>query len=151
MRLALLLGTLSVVVLGAGLTAQAALNARLGERVGHPLTAAVISFAVGLAALLVAALALRAPVPAPDLLRTTPWWVWTGGLLGATYIAAAVVLAPRVGAGVFFALLVAGQLGFAILIEHFGWLGFARQPLNLARVVGVACIVLGVVLVRWRR
>jgi bacterial/archaeal transporter family-2 protein len=151
MRATLLLSAATVVLLGAGLTTQAVVNARLGERAGHPLNAAAISFAVGLAALVAAALAARIALPAAAPLASMPWWYWTGGPLGAAYIAAAVVLAPRVGAGVFFALLVAGQLASAVLIEHFGWMGAARQPLTLPRLLGIACIVLGVALVRWKK
>jgi len=151
MRATLILSAATVVLLGAGLTTQAVVNVRLGERAGHPLSAAAISFAVGLAALVAAALAARISLPVGASLATMPWWYWTGGLLGAAYIAAAVVLAPRVGAGVFFALLVAGQLASAVIIEHFGWMGAVRQPLTLPRLAGVACIVLGVALVRWRK
>ena len=146
MRALLPLLSLLAFGVGGGITVQAAINARLGDRVGHALTASIASFFVGLAGLLVAALAVRAPVlpRAPG----APWWLWTGGLFGATYIAAAVTLAPRLGPGLFFALLVAGQLTAALLIEQFGLLGFAPQPVTAARMLGVACLLAGVLLIR---
>ena len=151
MRSSLPLASVGMVLLiGGALTAQAALNARLGERVGHPLTASVISFAVGLAALLVAAVVARVPMPSTTTLASAPWPLWIGGVFGATFIAASVVLVPRVGPGLFFALVIAGQLAAALLIEHFGWLGIDRQPISVVRVAGAALLLLGTALIRWR-
>jgi transporter family-2 protein len=145
------LPTSVVFLIGGALTLQAALNARLGERVGHPLTAAIISFVVGLVALLAAALVVRVPMPSGAMLGSAPWPLWIGGVFGATFIAASVVLVPKVGPGLFFALVIAGQLIAALVIEHHGWLGIERQPISVQRVAGVLCLILGVVLIRWRR
>jgi bacterial/archaeal transporter family-2 protein len=152
MRMSLPLLPASVVFfIGGALTLQAALNARLGERVGHPLTAAIISFLVGLVALLIAAIAVRVPLPSGTVLASAPWPLWIGGVFGATFIAASVVLVPRVGPGLFFALVIAGQLVASLVIEHYGWLGIDRQPVTISRIAGVLLLVLGVVLIRWRR
>jgi transporter family-2 protein len=69
-------------------------------------------------------------------------------LFGALYVAATVVLAPRLGPGFFFALLIAGQLLIALAIEHYGWLGFAPQPVTAERLLGAVLLIAGVLLVR---
>jgi transporter family-2 protein len=143
--------TLLVLLIGGALTVQSAINAQLGARVGHALTAAIISFAVGLVALVAAALVARVALPPASAFAGLPWQLWIGGVFGATFIAASVVLVPRVGPGLFFALVIAGQLTAALVIEHFGWLGIARQPATAVRVAGVLLLLAGTVLVRWRR
>src|SRR5512147_439811 len=89
---------LLAILVGFALPVQAGINAQLRVTLGHPIPTAFASFLVGTLALGVIALATRAPVPSLRLAAEAPAWHWTGGLLGAIYIAAAVVLAPRLGA-----------------------------------------------------
>ena len=140
----------AALLLGAFLPVQVGINARLRGAVGHPALAATISFAVGalaLAALAAASGALR--LPAADAARA-PWWAWTGGLLGAGYILGTIVLAPRLGAAALTGAVIAGQLCAALAIDHFGVIGFARQPLSPGRVLGAALLAAGVALIQRR-
>lgn len=134
-------------VVGAMLSVQVGLNAQLRQSVGDPLLAALGSFLVGTSALLVLVIAMRVSWPAPAELRGVPVSHFMGGLLGALYVASAVVLAPKLGAATLLALIVSGQLLMSVLLDHFGWLGFAEQPVNLWRLVGVALLITGVVMV----
>jgi transporter family-2 protein len=135
-------------VLGALLTVQVGANAHLRLFLGQPLAAAIVNFVVGLAAIGIVAVAIRMPVPSSAAAARAPWWAWSGGLIGATYVASAVVLAPRLGATLFFALLVTGQLLAAVVVDHFGWMGFVEQRISLTRLVGIGCLAAGVLLVR---
>jgi transporter family-2 protein len=58
------------------------------------------------------------------------------------------VLAPRLGAATLVAALVAGQMVASLLIDHYGWVGFAVHPVNPVRILGAALVVGGVVLVQ---
>lgn len=127
---------------------QTGLNSQLSRWVGHPILAALVSFMVGTSALLAYALALRLPLPASQSLGQSPWWVWTGGLLGAFFVTASIVVAPRLGAAITLALIIAGQLIVALALDHFGLLGFEQRPLNGWRVLGAALLVIGVALIR---
>ncbi len=134
--------------LGAGAMAavQAAVNARLRQAVASPFQAALVSFAVGTLALLgVVAVAARSWKGAS--LTGLPWWALTGGILGAGYITAAIVLAPRVGALALIALVIAGQLVAALALDHFGLLALPRVPVTPLRIAGAALLILGVLLV----
>ena len=95
-------------------------------------------------------LALR--LPAPDLrgLASAPALTWTGGLIGALVVLTALTATPRQGAGATVALFIAGQLGASLLLDQRGWLGVPVQAITPARLLGVACLVAGVVLIRWR-
>ncbi len=141
------IAALLVLVSGALLSVQAPLNAALARAVGGPVNAALVSFLVGTAALLVAAGVLRA---APDgaALRALPWWAWLGGLCGAGFVSIAAFAAPRLGVATMLTLGVASQLVAALVLDHYGAFGIARQGVSGARLLGVALVIAGAVLVR---
>ena len=131
---------------GALLSLQAGMNTRLRTGLGDPILAALVSFVVGTTALALFAVARRADLPTGATLASVPWWAWMGGLLGAIYVAGVTVVAPRLGAATLTALVVAGQLAMALALDHFGWVGFARRPVDLVRVAGVAMVLGGALL-----
>lgn len=130
------------------LPTQAGINTRLNLWTQSPVLAAAISFAVGTLALVAYVFILRVPMPPISDIKQYPWWVWSGGLLGAFLVAASVVLAPRLGAASMIALIVAGQMFASVVLDHYGWIGYAVHPINAWRVFGVLLLVGGVVLIR---
>ncbi|SDI98320.1 DMT family transporter [Billgrantia gudaonensis] len=139
-----------IIVLAAGamLPMQAGINAGLARGWGHPLWAAAISFGVGTLALLGAAMGSRLAVPNWQQLADIPAWSWSGGVLGAFYVTVMVIFAPKLGAATLLALVVAGQMLASTLLDHFGALGFPQQSISLPRLLGVALLFLGVLLIR---
>lgn len=139
---------LFLVGLGVGslIALQVGINARLRQSLGSSLQAAFVSFAVGTAALAIAVAVDSRKLPTEGFLRI-PWWAWTGGFLGAFYITSTIVLAPRLGALALVALVVAGQILTAIVLDHFGLFAFSRQPVTASRLVGAALLMAGVLLV----
>ena len=134
-------------VAGAFLPLQAGINGQLAKQVSSVLSAALISFLVGTLALLAVVLMLR-EVPTLDALKGVSWWQWCGGLLGAVFIATAAFAGPRIGALLFMALVLAGQLSMALTLDHFGWAGFPQSSVSLGKIAGLALIVAGVWLIR---
>lgn len=91
-----LLPALLVLLAGGLIALQAPTNVMLARAGGSPLLAALISFAVGTVALLLAWLASGSrPGLAP--FGTLPWYAWIGGVYGAAYVAVAAYAAPRLG------------------------------------------------------
>lgn len=133
---------------GAMMPVQAGINAQLARWVGHPVTAALVSFTVGTVALLAYCLILRPSLPAWSTLAGSPWWVWVGGLLGAFFVAVAAAFAPKLGAGVFVSLTIAGQMLVSLALDHYGMIGFAARAVNGWRLLGAVLIISGVVLIR---
>lgn len=84
----------------------------------------------------------------PGTVARLPWWAWSGGLFGAVLIGFAVLLVPRLGAATFIAPLVAGQMLASVAFDQFGWLGLAQRSIDLPRLLGMALLVAGVVLMR---
>jgi len=137
----------AVFVAGALIAMQAGVNSQLVRFVGHPVIAATVSFVVGTVALALCSLgAGRWPTIA--VLSEAPWWVWTGGLLGAVFVVTTAALAPTLGAATLLSVAVAGQMTFALFLDHYGLVGFALRPLSVWRVLGAALVVSGVVLIR---
>ncbi len=133
---------------GAGLPVQAGVNAALARHAGRPEWAAFVNFAVGLVALAAWLAALRlAPPPALALSRA-PWWAWTGGFIGAFYVSAITLLAPRLGVAATLGLAVAGQMVAALALDRVGALGLELRPMTPSRLAGAALLVVAVVLIR---
>ena len=141
---------LLLLALAAGvlLPVQAGVNAQLRSAVGSPLAAALVSFLVGTAGLVTAAVIVRAPMGLRAAWTVTPWWYWVGGLIGALYVVATIVLAPRLGAATMVAAIVAGQMIASLLLDQYGLLGFPTHPTNGLRLLGAALVTVGVILVQ---
>ena len=77
-----------------------------------------------------------------------PWYAWVGGFYGAFFVAIAAFGAPRIGVGRLLTAAIAGQLFAAIILDHFGLLGLARQPVSVRTRAGVALVLVGAWLVR---
>lgn len=81
-------------------------------------------------------------------MTAAPWWAWSGGILGAVFILLVILLLPSLGAATLLALVVAGQMTAAVLMDHFGAFGLAQQSLSISRLLGVALVIAGVVLIK---
>jgi transporter family-2 protein len=136
------------VAAGAMLPIQFGINAQLSQWVGSPIRAAFVSFLVGAIALLVISAFVRRPLPSLARLGDVPWWVWTGGLLGAFYVAGSIVAAPKLGAVTLAAAIIFGQTLTSVLADQFGWVGFKEHHATPGRLAGVVLVGVGVVLVR---
>jgi bacterial/archaeal transporter family-2 protein len=140
---------IAAVIMGAATVVQVLVNTELRSATMSVVWAAFIQFVVGLTALAAAAVVLKEPLPLSNLSRA-PWWIYAGGLIGASYILLSILLLPRLGAALLFVSIVAGQLAGSLVIDHYGWLGAAVHRLSPARIAGAALVAIGVTLIRWR-
>jgi bacterial/archaeal transporter family-2 protein len=130
---------------GAAGTAQIAVQGRLGERTGAieaVLVATVVSFLVLVPAVLISRRGLGGLGRTGD----APRWMLLGGVLGAFIVLSITVAGPRIGTTATVALLIAGQLVAASLVDRFGWFGFEAIGLTPLRVVGIVLLVAGAAL-----
>ncbi len=150
MNASLLLPILMTVAAGAAVAMQPAFNGQLAAMLGSPIRAALASFTAGatILFLLVLALVPRDGLPDARTLAQVPLHLWvTGGALGSVLVTTSAWAAPKIGTGIFFAILVAAQLLAALLLDHFGLLGIPERPINPARALGAVLLVVGAVLV----
>lgn len=135
-------------LIGALLPLQAGLNAQMRTLLPHPVAAALISFLVGSAVLLVVSLLLRIDWISNSRITSAPWWLWTGGIFGANYVLVALILAPRLGAATLIGLTVTGQMISSVVLDHFGPVGFPLHPISPGRVAGSALLLVGTFLIQ---
>lgn len=136
------------VAAGASIVIQQILNANLRSALNSAAWSGFASYFVGLVCMAFFAIALRDAVPQIATVARIPWWAWSGGLFGAIFIGIAILLVPILGAATFIALLITGQMLTSVMFDHFGWLGLAQRSLDLPRLIGVAMLIGGVVLIR---
>ena len=139
---------LLAITAGVSVVIQQVLNANLRGALGSAAWSGFVSYAVGVVCMALLATAQRDPLPSLGAAARIPWWAWSGGLFGAIFIGLSIVLVPKLGAATLIALLVAGQMLASVVFDHFGWLGLAQRPIDKTRLIGVALLVGGVILIR---
>ena len=144
----LALPILLAVAAGVSIVVQQVLNSNLRMTLNSAAWSGFMSYFVGVVCMALLALALRDPLPSAGIAARIPWWAWSGGLFGAIFIGLAILLVPQLGAATFIALLVTGQMLASVAFDHFGWLGLTQRPIDVPRLIGVALLIGGVVLIR---
>jgi bacterial/archaeal transporter family-2 protein len=134
--------------IGASLPPQAALNNKLAVIMQSPALAALLSFFVGIVALLLYCFIGGVPLSKLSLARNAPPVLLLGGIIGAVYVSMVTFLVPRLGVALMFSLIIAGQMLITLLFDHYGILGVPIKEINLPRLAGVLMIIGGVVLIR---
>lgn len=136
---------------GACIALQASANGSFRKNLGdNPLFAACLSILGTVLTAAAAMLVFRPPVPSMAVLRETPWWNWIGGPLGALIVLAGAALTARLGAALFIALVVGGQLLCSLVLDHFALVGLNEQPVTLGRLLGAALVVAGVLCIKYQ-
>ena len=135
---------------GAAIAVQASANGNFRKSLGdNPLWAAFFSICGTSLVAVVAMLVLRPPAPGADALRAAPWWNWIGGPLGALIVLAGAALTRELGAALFIALVVGGQLLCSLVLDHFALMGLGEQPVTWGRVLGALLVVAGVLCIKF--
>jgi bacterial/archaeal transporter family-2 protein len=134
------------VAVGGLIAVQSVLNAALGKRsgdLGSVFIVALVSIVVVVPLLLL--------FPGAANLRGLPgpsqWYLYIGGAIGLLIVGAPIILIPRIGATATLTALVVGQLTLAVIIDHFGLLGVPRSELSATRILGVAILAVGTLLI----
>lgn len=120
---------------------QAPVNAALGRFVGV-VESSCISFSVGALSLFVVSMVAGKG----SILKfvEAPPYLWIGGLLGAFFVTVALFAVPKIGAAVMIASVITGQMTAALIIDQTGLLGIPKNPIDLNRIGGLACLAVGI-------
>ncbi len=74
---------------------------------------------------------------------TLPWYMLGAGVFGVILYLCMAVTFPRLGGTMMITLIIIGQLGVGVLVDHFGWFGATVHSLTPARLLGVAVLLAG--------
>lgn len=127
---------------------QAGFNTKLGRSAESPVFASMFCFIIG-----ALAMALYLPFAKDSfswvgIKSASVYSLLGGGLAGAIFITGTMLAVPRLGMALTFGLVVAGQVVVAILLDHFKILVAEQHSINSWRLLGVALIIGGVVIVQ---
>ncbi|MBD3942798.1 DMT family transporter [Microbacterium sp. NEAU-LLC] len=104
-------------LVGAGIAWQSAVNGRLRQRVGTPLTATLVNFIGGTLVLGIAELVHSLTVAPPPTVYPAEPWLYLGGVIGVTYIFLAAALVPYTGVLLLGLGTVVGQVVTSVVID----------------------------------
>jgi bacterial/archaeal transporter family-2 protein len=137
----------AALALAAGLagSVQAAVMGRFGERVGS-VEAVTWAFLLSAGLALLALLATRRGLGGLADAWSSPKWLWLGALFGTFIVFTITFTSPRIGTTATIALLVAGQLVAAAVIDRYGLFGFERIALAWPRALGILLLAVGAAL-----
>ena len=75
--------------------------------------------------------------------NTVPWYMLASGGLGIIVLLGVSLAVPRLGAAATTALIIIGQLGIGMIIDHFGWFETLARPIDPTRIVAVVLLLIG--------
>jgi bacterial/archaeal transporter family-2 protein len=134
---------------GACIALQATANSGFRKNIDSPWFAAFFSICGTILSATLFMLIYRPTTPSWDQLKSTSWWNWIGGPLGAMIVLAGAALVQRLGAAPFIALVVAGQLICSLLLDHFALMNLQENPITLGRIFGAVLVVTGVLCIKY--
>ena len=134
-------------VAGAANPFQSGSNAALKSQLAQPLWATLWVYLTGLLGVLLLQAFLREPLPSAAQTSSVPWWAWTGGLISIIATVVGLMLAQKLGSGVFTGISITASVIVSILLDHFGLIGMRPHPASPMRLLGGVLMVCGVWLI----
>jgi bacterial/archaeal transporter family-2 protein len=141
------LAVLTTVAAGGLVAAQAPANNVLSERVGT-FGAATVNFLVGTFLIVVVTFVFAGGIKAEDGVDSPAWYYWVlGGLGGAAIVLTTLIAVRELGAGGVTVAVIAGQLALSVVLDRMGVLGLEERAITWEKLLGIALLVAGTVLV----
>lgn len=142
-----MLGFFCAVIAGAAMSIQGVMNTRLGEKVGVLETNALVQGVGFILAALIAWIFGKGDI---RLIGQSPWYSWLGGVIAPIITVTVMLSIKGLSPTVAISTILLAQLTVAALIDAFGWLGAERLPFTWQKYAGVALMVAGVILMKWK-
>lgn len=140
--------TLIVLAIGFLVAVQGSINTQLTTFLKHPIQGALVNFLVGAVFLTGINLLFKTQVPDWEQVKTAPWYLFLGGVLGGIFVSALIFFIPKIGVTTVLAAAIAGQLIAASIIDHFGHFGVTVHSISPGRVVGMLLLLGGIFLIQ---
>ncbi|HMQ11580.1 MAG TPA: DMT family transporter [Oligoflexia bacterium] len=134
------------IILGLIVPLQALANAKLGDKLGHPLWGALFNFIVAISCISSSILFFGLEKPNFSHLSIKQSYLFFGGLVGALYIFTSLFYVPRIGGLIFFSTMIAVQLIASLVYDHYGILG-KTLTITPEKILGILLLLAGTFLV----
>jgi bacterial/archaeal transporter family-2 protein len=124
---------------------QVAVMGELGGRIGE---VEAIAFSIVVSALLAltALLVVRQSFDGIAAGARAPAWLWLGGVMSLLIVLAITVAGPRIGTTPTVAIVIAGNLTMAAVVDRFGLFGVDQVPIGWERIAGIVLLAAGAAL-----
>lgn len=142
-----MLGVLFSVIAGAIMSIQGVLNTRLSEKVGVFEANAFVQGTAFLIGVLVMWIFGRGSLRSLGSVR---WFYLLGGLLGFVITLTVILSIKGLSPTAAISIILITQLLTAAMIDFFGWFGTERLPFGWQKYVGLAMMLAGIVLFKWK-
>jgi transporter family-2 protein len=137
--------SLLTLFLGVVLTVHLAMNGKVGAAIGNPRIGNMVFWCIGALGAIVIGLTGWQAGALSGIRQVNPLLL-TAGLFGASLVFGIAWLFPRVGPANATLWLLAGQIGSAMVLSHYGWLGSPEQHVTVRSMLGAALMFVGVML-----
>lgn len=135
------------VALGAAVSIYLPMISKTSQMMGSPFLGNIPFFGMALLASVLMAVLTGSRLSDLSKFATVPFWLFMAGVIGALAILGASFLVPRIGTGVLFVLIVAGQVVFGALVSHYGLFGVPEKPITLLKSLGIVFVIAGAAIV----
>ncbi len=142
-----MLGFFSALIAGAAMSVQGVMNTRLGDKVGVLETNAFVQLVGFVLALLVAFFFGRGDI---RQIGQAPWYAWLGGVLAPVITVTVMLSISGLSPTIAISTILIAQLAVAAAIDAFGIMGAEKLPFTWQKLVGLALMIGGVVLMKWQ-
>ncbi len=132
---------------GIGSALQSGSNASLQKSLTTPLWTVVFVCLTTTTAALIVACVSGTPFPTRVQFGAAPWWAWLGGLFGLCFVLATVFASPKLGAGLFVALIVTFSAVTSLILDNYGLMSFDVHHAGIGRIAGGLLMIAGVALI----
>jgi transporter family-2 protein len=141
------LAVLMTVAAGGFVAAQAPANNVLSKSLGT-FGAASVNFVIGTVLVLTVTFALAGGFSGDEGAETPPWYYWLiGGLGGVAIVVTTLIAVRELGAGGITAAVIAGQLTLSVVLDRLGVLGLDERAVTWEKLLGIALLAAGTVLI----
>lgn len=140
-------GVLFCILAGAAMSFQGVINTRLGEKIGLYESNAYVQGTAFVLALLVMLLFGKGQF---GKILKLPWFYWLGGVLGLVITLTVMLGIKHLTPAIAISTILIAQLLAAALIDAFGLLGTDKVPFTWNKYAGMALLISGVLLFKWK-
>ncbi len=140
-------GTLISLLSGILMSVQGVLNAEVTKQTSVWVSAGWVQLTAFATCVILWLFTGREPVS--GLFSVSPWYILTGGILGAFITYTVIQGMNSLGPARAVMLIVVSQLLAAYLIEAFGIFGVEKVPFAWRRVVGMGLALAGIIIFKW--
>ncbi len=127
---------------GIAMAVQGSINAALGKIIGLLETTFIVHI-VGTVIIVLSLYVFGLGRGNLGRLPAVPWYLYFGGLFGVLIIYGVVSSIPRLGVATATTAIIVGQVGTALVIDHFGFFGLEQVHFTWLKAVGVTLLAIG--------